>query len=368
MKLSSDCNHNRRLPHASNPRGSPLPTNGDGSSHLSGSFRAAKRDTEGRGRAVAIVVILFTTIVWGLSFISTKSLLIAGLTPVQVACARFVVACVIFAGLCAGRAVGRRGAVRKAPAGSGVRVLIGGVLGIPVYFILENTGLRLTSASTASLITGMVPIINALATVLFLRSRVSGLQWTGIAMSCAGVYAAAQADLAASLSSLALLGNLLVFLSACSWVAYTMINKPLLDHYDSLTLNTYQNIAGTLFLLPIALHERIPITAWGMKIWLNILYLGVVCSALSYILYLFALKRLGSTVVTSFLNLVPIFGVLGGVVLLGEALSWVKALGGLLAVAGVYIVSARDTRAAAPSAIDAETAGAIRRTAAAQRH
>lgn len=368
MKLPSHCDHNRRLSHASSTRGSPPPISSDGSSQTSGRSPVAKRITEDRGRAVAILAILLTTIVWGLSFISTKSLLIAGLTPVQVAFARFVVACVIFAGLCAGRAVGRRGVVRKLPAGSGVRVLIGGILGVPVYFLLENTGLRLTSASTASLITGTMPVINAVATVLLLRSKVSGLRWTGIAMSCAGVYTVAQVDLATSLSSLTLMGNLMVFLSACSWVAYTMINRPLLDQYDNLTLNTYQNVAGTLFLLPIALYDGMPVASWGMKVWLNILYLGAVCSALSYILYLFALKRLGSTVVTSFLNLVPLFGVLGGVVLLGEALSWVKALGGLLAITGVYLVSAGGTRTGAPAAADAELAGAARGIAATQRH
>ncbi|MDI6639007.1 MAG: DMT family transporter [Bacillota bacterium] len=59
----------------------------------------------------------------------------------------------------------------------------------------------------------------------------------------------------------------------------------------------------------------------------------------------FALKRLGSTVVTSCLNLVPFFGVLGGAVLLGEPLSWMKCLGGLLALTGVYLVTIQDATA-----------------------
>ncbi|HHV62538.1 MAG TPA: DMT family transporter [Firmicutes bacterium] len=300
--------------------------------------------TGGSGQAIAIAAILFTTIVWGISFISTKTLLTAGLTPVQIAFARFVIACAILGGLYAGYISRQRGVMGRIPYNTGsmnnsIRVVIGGILGIPVYFILENTGLRFTSASTASLITGAAPVINALAVVVLLRARILGLQWTGIVMSCLGVYVVAQADLGASLSGRAMLGNLLVFLSACSWVAYTIINKPLLDHYDGLTLNTYQNLVGTLFLLPIALHDGMPIATWGSEVWFNILYLGAVCSALGYILYLFALKHLGATVVTSFLNLVPFFGVLGGTVILGERLSWMKAVGGILAIAGVYLVS-----------------------------
>ncbi len=304
-------------------------------------------------RIAALAAILFTTVVWGLSFISTKSLLVGGLAPVQVAFARHVLASAIFLALYAARHGARRAEARRSrrenqnprptvPASGAVRVLIGGVLGVTVYFMLENGGLRLTSASTASLITGTAPVINALAVVVLLRSRVTALQWAGIAMSCAGVYAVAQADLVSSLSGKAMLGNVLVFLSACAWVAYTMINKPLLDHYDNLTLNTYQTLAGTLFLVPAALHDGLPIATWGLVVWLNILYLGAICSALSYILYLFALEQLGSTVVTSCLNLVPFFGVLGGAVLLGESLSWMKGLGGLLAMGGVYLVTTQD--------------------------
>ena len=346
-------------------------------------------------RPAALAAILFTTVVWGLSFISTKTLLVAGLTPVQVAFARFVIASAIFLVLYTMQrgvrqaAGGRRrqmgfgedistvpSAIASVRAGdradSGrellceqpacasalgswtrpgfvaantIRMLIGGILGVPVYFMLENGGLRLTSASTASLITGTVPVINALAVVVLLRSRVAAPQWAGIAMSCAGVYAVAQADLASSLSGRAMLGNVLVFLSACAWVAYTMINKPLLHHYDNLTLNTYQTVVGTLFLLPVALHDGLPVATWDLKVWLNILYLGAICSALAYILYLFALKHLGSTVVTSCLNLVPFFGVLGGAVLLGEPLSWMKGLGGLLAIIGVYLVTIQDATA-----------------------
>ena len=362
---------------------------------------ATMQHTRDARRPAALAAILFTTVVWGLSFISTKTLLVAGLTPVQVAFARFVIASAIFLVLYTmqrgvRQAAGRRqrqmgfredisrvrpaiasvrggdGNRERDGAGSGrdllcvrpacasapgswtrpgfvapntIQLLIGGTLGVPVYFMLENGGLRLTSASTASLITGTVPVINALAVVVLLRSRVTALQWAGIAMSCAGVYAVAQADLASSVSGQAMLGNVLVFLSACAWVAYTMINKPLLRHYDNLTLNTYQTVVGTLFLLPVALHDGLPIATWDLKVWLNILYLGAICSALAYVLYLFALNHLGSTVVTSCLNLVPFFGVLGGAALLGEPLSWMKGLGGLLAIIGVYLVTIQDATA-----------------------
>lgn len=343
-----------------------------------GGERATAWRAMGARRLAALGAILFTTVVWGLSFISTKTVLTAGLTPVQIAFARFSVASAIFLVLHAlGRSrterdegpgdrdenhdaqndraerglphrqarsasvAGSRTRLEPGPSAT-ARMLVGGILGVPVYFMLENGGLRLTSASTAALITGTLPVINALAVVALVRGRVAASQWVGIAISCAGIYAIAQADLASSVSGRAMLGNALVFLSVCAWIAYTMINKPLLRHYDNLTLNTYQTVAGTLFLLPFALHDGLPVGTWSFKIWLNVFYLGAVCSALAYVLYLFALEHLGSTVVTSCLNLVPVFGVLGGALLLAEPLSWAKAIGGLLALTGAYLVTTGD--------------------------
>jgi drug/metabolite transporter (DMT)-like permease len=216
------------------------------------------------------------------------------------------------------------------------------VIGIPVYFLLETIGLNFTSAGTASLITGLSPIINAIALFLFLKINIARLQWIGVIMSCFGVYVVAQADISLSMSQTAMLGNLLVFLSACSWVAYTIMNKPLIEKYDNLTLNTYQHLVGTAILFIVALKEGIPFAGWNLWIFANIFYLGVFCSALAFFLYLFALKSLSSTVITSFINLVPFVSVLGARVFLGEPVSFTKLLGGVLTVTGVYLVSSLD--------------------------
>jgi drug/metabolite transporter (DMT)-like permease len=92
------------------------------------------------------------------------------------------------------------------------------------------------------------------------------------------------------------------------------------------------------------INPEIPVSfaRWNLVIWANILYLGVFCSALAFFLYLFALKSLSSTVITSFINLVPFVSVLGARIFLGEPVSWTKLLGGILTVTGVYLVSSQD--------------------------
>jgi drug/metabolite transporter (DMT)-like permease len=92
--------------------------------------------------------------------------------------------------------------------------------------------------------------------------------------------------------------------------------------------------------LPLALTE---VRQWflpGPVVWLNILYLALFCSALGYFLYQFALARLGPVAVSTFVNLIPVVSAMGGFALLGEALAAPQVVGGLIVIAGVFLVSA----------------------------
>ncbi len=63
------------------------------------------------------------------------------------------------------------------------------------------------------------------------------------------------------------------------------------------------------------------------------------CSALSNFLYVYSLSRLGPIAVSPYINLIPVVGVLGGVVLLGETVVLSQVLGGVVILAGVILVS-----------------------------
>jgi drug/metabolite transporter (DMT)-like permease len=113
----------------------------------------------------------------------------------------------------------------------------------------------------------------------------------------------------------------------------------LTEKYDSFSLNLYQILFGMLLLSLLALGEghKIPTVTSGIMI--NLLFLAVCCSALGYIFYLYALSHLGATVVTTFINFIPVFGVLGGVLILHEPFGLDQLIGGLVILVGVTLVS-----------------------------
>ena len=92
------------------------------------------------------------------------------------------------------------------------------------------------------------------------------------------------------------------------------------------------------------MRHWVPIT---LAAGLNLAYLAVFCSALSNFLFVYSLSALGPIVVSPYVNLIPVVGVLGGVVLLGESLLWSQLVGGAIILAGVLLVS-RQRPAASP--------------------
>ncbi len=158
-------------------------------------------------------------------------------------------------------------------------------------------------------------------------------------MSMAGVYFIIKRGQPGENNPQALWGNLLMLGACLSWVAYILISKGLNAKLSGLALTAYQSLFGALFLLPLALLEYSLWRPIPPIAWINIIYLAVFCSAISYFLYIYSLSHLDSVVVSSYVNLIPVVSALGSTFILGEEITAQQILGGLIVIAGVYIVN-----------------------------
>ncbi|MBS3947130.1 MAG: DMT family transporter [Dethiobacter sp.] len=284
-------------------------------------------------RLLAIPAILATTFLWGLSYTSTKVLL-ETLQPAEIAFLRLLLAVMILATVLV---VSRP----KPISGKDLpRVALGGALGTFLYFLFENNGLRFTTAGTGSLIIATIPVLNFIAGATLFGERPDARRWLGVFLSVGGVYLIIRYGSAGTLSLANMQGNLLVLLAACSWVAYTRICEPLMSKYNGLSLSFYQSLVGLFLFGILILPGHLDRAVFSQSIiLLNLAYLGIFCSAVAYFLYLFALKALGAATVTIFINLIPVFGVLGGAVVLNETLLAGQLLGGAVVLLGVSLVT-----------------------------
>jgi drug/metabolite transporter (DMT)-like permease len=271
---------------------------------------------------------------WGLSFVASKTILNSGVPPMTMVCIRFLVATILLNLLL--RRIDPRARLTRRDI---LPLAVSGLFGVTIYFFFEARGIKLTSASHASLIIAVIPILTLIAEWLFFRTRVGWLSALGVVLSVVGVVFVVRQPGLGSPGSVSLAGDLFMFGACVSWVVYILLSRNLHTRMSELAITAYQSIFGTAFLIPLALlemHQWVPIT---LAAGLNLAYLALFCSALSNYLYVIALSRLGPLTISPFINLIPVVGVLGGVVLLGESMGWSQIVGGIVILGGVLLVS-----------------------------
>ena len=283
------------------------------------------------------LAVLTSMLLWGLSFVSSKAVLNTGFPPMTMVCLRFLIATAILLPL-------RRRLephIRLANLTRRQRWLLflSGFIGVTTYFFCEARGIKLTSASNATLIIASIPVITVLAEWAFFRTRLRWVQAAGIVLSVVGVYFIVRRSPMHFPHALA--GNLFMLGACLAWVGYVVASRDLHEPLAGLSLTAYQAAVGAVTLLPLALSEMRAWRPGSPLIWLNILYLGLFCSAIAYFCYMYALARLGPIAVSSFTNLIPFIGALGGMFILGERLAWAQLAGGAAVIGGVFLVNRR---------------------------
>jgi drug/metabolite transporter (DMT)-like permease len=267
---------------------------------------------------------------WGLSFLSIK-VTVATLPPMTLAAARFVVACAVLplAAWIAGEDL--RIAMRDVPV-----LVLGGLLGVTLYFYFENNGILLLSASESSLLVGTIPVVSVLAERIFLGTRLPARVYSGSILSFAGV---ALIVMQPSLAPSSLAGYLYMVGAVAAWVAYTFATRKVSQRYGRLNVTFWQSLFGLVGCIPFALLEAGNWRRPSPMIVLNVLYLGVICSAAGYWLYVATIDHLGIGRASVFINLIPVVAVVAAFFLLGDRLATAQWIGAGIALTGVYLAT-----------------------------
>lgn len=274
-------------------------------------------------------------VIWGSTFVITKAAA-RDISPMMLAGLRFLTATVVllpFAWL--------RGDWRSLPKPMPWGALLGmAATGIATFTIAFNYALVYGSASQGALIYALLPAAVAIAAVLFLKERLSRRRVTGITLSIVGVGLVALAGESDSNSPQPLLGAVWMIGAVLSWAAYTVFAKRLADADQVVTI-TLVSLFGMLMIAPLAAVElsHTPWQAPSTQAWLGVIFLGVIASALAYIVYGHALRQLDASLVGALINLDPIVGVITAVLFLGETLHTGQMVGGAIALAGMWLAS-----------------------------
>lgn len=286
-------------------------------------------------RTLALVALALVTLIWGSAFTVTKAA-IGQVPPITLALLRFLVASALLLPL----AWRRRRLAAPSLRGAWPTIAGMGLCGVALYQVGANFGLGYTTASQAVIIQSIIPILTAILAALLLHERPTRLRVLGIALSLAGVALVVLAAAPSTTASNPLLGGALLLASALGWVVYTLLAKRIAAA-DQLSVTAYSILIGTLLMLPLSLLEAgtANLAAIGWPGWASILYLGVLSTAAANLIYNRSLSYLDASQATTFLNLVPVVGVLIAVLFLGEPLLGWQLAGGALALVGVWLAT-----------------------------
>jgi drug/metabolite transporter (DMT)-like permease len=216
--------------------------------------------------------------------------------------------------------------------------LVGGV-----FFAFDlaffNAAVLRTTAATAVLLGNCAPVIVGLATWLLFRRRPGRRYWIGLALSLVGCALVLWTNALSSGPSGAAHGEWFALGAAVFWAAYMMTTEQARARMDTLTFNTLAIGGSVVTLLVICLAMGVPLAGYSARTWAWLFALGLISQFAAYFALVYALGHLPATV-TSAANLgqVPLTALLA-VPLLGERLSAAQVGGGLLVLAGIYVVS-----------------------------
>jgi len=221
-----------------------------------------------------------------------------------------------------------------------VVVLFGmGAFGMGLFNITMFTALRYTTAINASIEQSLMPVLIILANFLLFRQRAVVWQLVGVAVSIVGVIITSTNGQPLGFFSGALnRGDALMLLAAVFYAGYTISLRWRPDiHWLSFLFVVA--CGATAVCLPLTIWE---VSAKGFEIpsakgWMLLMYTVIFPTLVSQLAFARGVELIGGNRAGLFINLVPVFGSLLAVLLIGESFHWYHAVGMVLVLGGIYL-------------------------------
>ncbi len=235
---------------------------------------------------------------------------------------------------------------RRPPAASiplAIPLLAAALFGVPIQFLVQFSGVARTTVSHASLMIGTLPMLLALAAIIFMGERLDRRGWLAIVASTVGVGLITLSAPAASGSTNGgptLIGDGLVLLSLFAAVFWVIVSKRLLEVYPPLLISSGVLWIGTAMLVIwVLLTEGPPPVHLAPITWIALIFTGLFGTSATVVLWNWGLSRVPASHAGVFANLEPAIGAILCVTVLHETLGHLALTGGLLIIGAAIVMS-----------------------------
>lgn len=292
---------------------------------------------------VAFVVVA----IWGSTFVFTKMLLQAGLTPAQIFTLRFIIAYFLLA---CWDVLMHSSSFRLFCSSLKDELLMVtlGITGGSVYFLAENAAMLYTTATNTSLIVCSCPLFAMLLIALFYRQSepVSRVQVVGSLLAFLGMAVVVlNGRIVLHLSPL---GDMLAFGACLCWAVYSILMKPALERYSTVFITRKVFFYGLLTMIPYYLlrpEEADPsvFQTFNFSILFNIFFLGIIASLICLLVWNWVIRQLGTVVATNWVYFNPLTTIVFAWWILNEQITLWFLLGTVFILLGMFLADRKKT-------------------------
>lgn len=293
--------------------------------------------------------------VWGVTFVSTKTLITAGMHPAAIFTIRFILAYIGIWILCLTSR-------REKPClfsnnwKDEAMFLFLGISGGSMYFLTENTALAYTQAANVAFLVCITPLLTAILTLIgkrVLKGRFAeGLENIRVGFPLVGGTLLALTGMALVLfdgarPEFSLKGDLLSLAAALCWSSYSIFMGRMTKDYGAVFATRKVFFYGLLTIIPFlggVTDSFSPAILGRPEVYLNLLFLGLVASLACFVAWNLVMSRLGNVTCTNYVYLNPVFTLISASIILGEKLTPMSMAGSAAILIGVILAGQRDAR------------------------
>ena len=279
------------------------------------------------------LVAFATVAIWGCTFVSTKVLMLNGLSPAQIFTLRFLIAYVMMLAVYHSR-------LWADSWRDELKMMLLGISGGSLYFLSENEAMNFTSTTNTSLIVCSCPLFATLLVRLVYRSttRISMMQLGGSLLAFAGmVIVVLNGRFVLHLSPL---GDALAFTACLSWSVYSLLMKWVSAKYGAAFITRKVFFYGVLTILPYYIfYPTLPTAAVLTKpvVVGNLAFLGCLASMICFLTWNWCISKLGAVKATYWVYFNPITTMIFASWVLGEKITPYFLAGATCILLGMFV-------------------------------
>lgn len=279
------------------------------------------------------LVAFATVAIWGCTFVSTKVLMLNGLSPAQIFTLRFFIAYVMMLAVYHSR-------LWADSWRDELKMMLLGISGGSLYFLSENEAMNFTSTTNTSLIVCSCPLFATLLVRLVYRSttRISMMQLGGSLLAFAGmVIVVLNGRFVLHLSPL---GDALAFTACLSWSVYSLLMKWVSAKYGAAFITRKVFFYGVLTILPYYIfYPTLPTGAVLTKpvVVGNLAFLGCLASMICFLTWNWCISKLGAVKATNWVYFNPITTMIFASWVLGEKITPYFLAGATCILLGMFV-------------------------------